>query len=413
MSGEKILRRLVERNFLQTVIKTLDKILSLITVRIMQCFIPIEQNKIVFITFRGSYDCNPKWICEEIIRRNLPYQLVWIYRANAISGAEDFPLKVKLVRRGSLDSFIELSSARIIVDNGTNISLEQYKKKRSQYLIETWHGSLGIKKFSPDAVKDKRWVKRTTIEGKMTNVCISNSTFEENEVYRKTYWKTTDVWSYGHARNDILFELNKEQTKRIKEKVFSSFDIPTGTKICLYAPTFRDDHDLSPYTINYKGLLKALKSRFGGEWVIMVRFHWHVQKLLEKFGGADGLLKDVIDAGIYPDIQELAVCTEVALTDYSSWICEYMLTRRPGFLYVTDMEDYQKKDRPFFFPLETWPFPVANSQDELEKNILSFDNDLYVQRCNSFLQEMGCIDDGHAAERTVDEIIKIIQNKER
>ena len=41
--------------------------------------IAIVPNKIVFISYDGKgYSCNPKYIAEEILRRNLPLDLVWL-----------------------------------------------------------------------------------------------------------------------------------------------------------------------------------------------------------------------------------------------------------------------------------------------------------------------------------------------
>lgn len=425
MKGENILRALVERRFTKAVwtkikdvpkrsIQLFNTGLSVVTMRILSRHVSVENNKIIFLSFRGSYDCNPKWICEEIIRRELPYKLVWVYRNKTLTGMEDFPRKLKLVRLGTFDFFKELSSAKIIVDNGISTVSQFYKKKSDQYLIETWHGSLGIKKFSKDTNKDKMWIRKASREGKMTDFCISNSTFETEQVYRDTFWKETPVWLHGHARNDILFELDANRSEAIRKKVANIYKLEEGTKICLYAPTFRDDSDTTPYELDYDALLNALKERFGGEWVIFARFHYRIwnkmakKKLQSSNWECDDMPSKIINVTNYPDIQELEVCTDVAITDYSSWICEYMLTRRPGFLYATDVRSFEKHDRAFFFPLNTMPFPVAENEGELFNNILKFDNELYVSRCEQFLRDMGSVDDGHAAERTVVEIEKLI-----
>lgn len=514
MTKDGIMRALVERQFLTASWK---KFISLFPrawtaantwiavrgIRFMARHTPVEKDKIIFLTFRGGYDCNPKWICEEIARRGLPYQLVWVYRKKTQTGQEGYPENVRLVRLGTYEFLRELCSARIIIDNGISMVTQYYKKKKDQILIETWHGSLGIKKFSKDAVKDKTWIKRAVKEGKMTDYIISNSEFETNDVYRVDYWKNTPVWLHGHARNDILFEKDTERMRAIREKIAATYNLEPGTKICLYGPTFRDDHDMSPYTIDYAGLCDALEERFGGQWVILARFHYRVwaevrdflknvnQKILvsyalvdpeavqnatklEGYVTADGtvsfqgtmdirgkatvrplekakvlssidiprdvetgevdedtLLVDiqaakraagghlvdvpvykrmrVINATKYPDIQELAACTDVAITDYSSWICEYLVTRRPGFMFATDLKEYQEKDRPFFFPLTDLPYPVAYTSEELFENIRNFDNEKCVRRCDEFLKRMGSVDDGHAAERTVDEIVKLME----
>ena len=119
----------------------------------------------------------------------------------------------------------------------------------------------------------------------------------------------------------------------------------------------------------------------------------------------------MLNAGEYSDIQELLSCTEVGITDYSSWICDYLLTGRPGFLFAADMEKYEQKDRDFFYPLSSMPYPLALNNAELVQNILHFENLGFKEKCRAFLAEKGCMDDGHAAERIVDFIEEIREDK--
>lgn len=411
MLRDKILRVLVEKSFTKTLFKYINNALSKAAIWFLARTTPIQKDKIIFLTFRGSYDCNPKWICEEIVRRDLPYQLVWSYRKKTVTGTEDFPDRLKLVRLDSLDFYKELCSAKVIVDNGVTTSVQSYRKKKGQYLLETWHGSLGIKKPSHDANKDKHWVKLAYKEGEMTDYCISNSAFETDEVYAVDYWKNTPVWLHGHARNDILCEGETQRVVNIRKKVRRTYNLREDDRICLYAPTFRDDGNMRPYQLDYEGLADALHERFGGSWVILTRFHYRIYQKLARQDLSRGGKVRVLNATDYPDIQELALCTDVALTDYSSWICEYMLMRKPGFLFATDMDRYQTEDRPFFFPLTSMPFPVAQNIQELLDNISAFDNEKYVRDCDAFLKKMGSVDDGHAAQRTVDEIVKLMGDK--
>lgn len=411
----KIIKALVEGHFLKSVFKfikkapgkirkKIDKLGSIPAIYILSRIVPVEDNKIIFITFRGEYDCNAKWIAEEIKNRKLPYTVVWTIRKKV--PIEDIPDSFIKTYRGSYDFYKHLASARIIVDNGVSTSTLLYSKKKDQILIETWHGSLGIKKFSRDTNKDKNWCIRADIEGKMTDYCISNSTFED-AIYRETFWEKSRILQLGHARNDILCEKDTKRLEEIREKVFEYFDLEGDKKICLYAPTFRDDGDMRPYRVKYKKLRNALQDKFGGEWVILTRFHFRLLKKLKGYKFDDL----VINASHYSDIQELLICADVGITDYSSWICDYMLTRKPGFLFATDMTEYEAKDREFFYPLDSMPFPLATNNDELIENILNFDNEAFVKECDEFLADKGCIDDGHSSERIVDAIEHIMMGE--
>ena len=413
----KIWKALIEGRLIKTTIKyikkrftqlrkLIDKILAIPAIFIMSRTTPIEKNKILCITFRGEYDCNAKWIAEEILRRNLPYQIVW----TVVKGANlsDMPESIIKARRGSYDYYKHLASAKIIIDNGVGVATLMYKKKKEQILIQTWHGSIGIKKFSKDTNKNKSWVFRATLEGLMTDYCLSNSTFED-KIFRDTFWNKSKILQLGHARNDVLCETDTNRVKAIREKVTHSLGFDENSKICLYAPTFRDDGDMRPYEIDYAKLQEALEARFGGSWVILTRFHWRLIKKLKKKNYHFG--ENVINATNYTDIQELISCTDVGITDYSSWICDYLLTRRPGFLFATDMTEYEEKDREFVYPLESLPFPLSVNNQELIDNILNFDDSSFEDDCNLFLKDKGCIDDGCSADRIVNVIERLISGE--
>jgi CDP-glycerol glycerophosphotransferase len=109
----------------------------------------------------------------------------------------------------------------------------------------------------------------------------------------------------------------------------------------------------------------------------------------------------VKNANNYPDIQELMMAIDMGITDYSSWICDYVLTYKPGLLYTPDLDSYDV-NRGFYYPLEETPFPICRTNDELVENILKFDGESYKNRTDEFLKRRACIDDGHASEHIVD-----------
>ena len=367
--------------------------------------VSIDNNKILFLMFSGDYSCNGKGICEEMLRQKVPYDLVWgIYKKQ--KGAFQYPVGVKQSVRGTYNFYRDLSSAKVIIDNGISTAHLNYQKKPEQILIETWHGSLGIKKFSPSSNNDKVWVKKCFKEASMTDYIISNSSFED-EVYREDYWKKTEIWRFGHARNDILFQT--EKWPALRQEICREYNIPPENKICLYAPTFRDNGDLSSYCIDYDALSEALTERFGGTWSILIKFHYRILKKTAKYKFPES----VINVSNYPDIQELMACTDVGITDYSSWICEFFLTRRPTFIFAADSDSYIGNERVFFFPLEELPSPVAYNVKTLIHNIKNYDAELYIKRCNEFLEDKGSVDDGHASERIVNKIREIMEESKK
>lgn len=360
----------------------------------------VEKNKIIFMHYNNVYQCNPKYICDEIIRQGLDYDIVFVTSKKLM---DEFPLpfppEVRVVARNSLEHFYEAATARVWVDNAVCFPWNYVPKKKDQLYINTWHGSMGLKKIDASNITDSHWKKSADIASEITNVMISNSAFE-TMVYRTTYWPNSKVkvLEYGHPRNDILF-CDEEKKAEIKRKVCEFFEIEEDCKLILYAPTFRDARNLDCYDIDYNRVLNAARERFGGNWKILNRYHFKVAKKLASVKAIRDN-PDILQGNKYPDIQELMAAADIGITDYSSWICDFVLTGRPGFIYANDLKDYDK-ERGFYYPLDSTPFPIAENNDEMESNILNFDSDKYSSDVKDFLEARGCKEDGNAAKRVV------------
>ena len=166
-----------------------------------------------------------------------------------------------------------------------------------------------------------------------------------------------------------------------------------------------DDMDVAIDYFDVPRLVEALKERFGGEWKILLRYHDNDKK---KEKTQNKLTQDcVIDVTDLPDIQELLSFVDCGITDYSSWIYDFVLSGKPGFIYARDVDVYNN-ERGFYFKLEESPFPVAKSNDEMMQKVRSFDEDLYAKRVKEFLDGKECMDDGHASERIADRLMKLL-----
>lgn len=401
--SNSILSALYEGKFCFKVIRKLDHWLSNILRFCVSKKLPIQKNKIVFMNFQNKYVCNHKYIAEEILREGLPIDLVWVVK-NVDEQREYFPENIRLVKRGSYAFFKECVSAKIWIDNAINFFYEDVPKRKGQVLINTWHGSMGLKRIGKDDNKNKKWVEKAKRCDKDTDFLISNSTFE-NEVYRTTYWPTSEILEFGHPRNDIFFIKDEIEKRKVRDKILEKYNLPKDKKFVLYAPTFRDSGTLSCYDLDFDKLVETLKLKFGGDWVVLLRYHfklWSIREIHQRVSAT----KNVINATDYDDIQELMFISDIGITDYSSWICDFVLTGRPGFIFATDLEDYVK-ERGFYYPLEETPFPVTKSNDELFSNIASFDYARYGVKVERFLTERGCIENGEASQKVV-QMIKTI-----
>lgn len=396
--------------------KQVDRMIGLVGREIYKRSVEINPNKVFFYTQEFRYGCNPKYICEELKSRNNNIDIVWRLPDKGRGG---IPTDVRGVRPGTLSYYQELFSSKIIVANSYVFLDQTTFLKKGQILIQTWHGSLGIKRFGKHDMKGySRITWASIVTGNMTDYCITNSSFVSSSL-RNTYWGKTPMLEYGHPRNDLFFEPYREKREALRKKLCEEWGVAPDSHFLMYGPTFRDSKTFDCYNIDFERLSAALKNRFGGEWVVLLRYHPSLVRVYQHRGlnienelDDEGSTATIINVTGYLDMQELIAVTDVAITDYSSWIYDFMLQRRPGFIFATDIALYNN-ERGFCYPLETTPFPIATDNDQLVENILSFDTENYLEKLEYFLKEKGCIEDGHASERVADLIEELIHGKKQ
>jgi CDP-glycerol glycerophosphotransferase len=108
-------------------------------------------------------------------------------------------------------------------------------------------------------------------------------------------------------------------------------------------------------------------------------------------------------------MQELMAAVDVGITDYSSWIFDYLFTGRPAFIYAADIENYVNS-RGFYYSLTETPFMIADSNTALCNNIANFEQADFDKKVQKFLEGKGCYEKGTATESTVEFIRQQIEN---
>ncbi len=371
---------------------------------------PVVQNQVMFRTFQDKYTCNPKYVCEELIKSGEDFKIVWAYSVKKSGDLSQFPPQVKLVKFGTYEYYKAMAESHYWIDNAHNFTWEGFPKKDEQILINLWHGSMGLKRINPEDDSNKKRIKAGRLATKTTNYCVTNSKFEE-DVFKTTYWPNTEFLKYGHARNDVMFS-SDEEFKKMREYVCSRLGLNPEDKFLMYAPTFRDDKNaFECFDIDYAALKAALEKRFGGNWIILQRFHFHTQQVIKSKKKAldQNNFDYVVSVADYDDMQELMMITDIGITDYSSWICDFVLTKRPGFLFTTDIDSYVT-ERGFYYKLEDTPFPVCKSNADLISAVENFDNDKYLSDIEKYYEMLGCYEEGNASEKIVNKLKELTLN---
>lgn len=347
--------------------------------------LPVKKNKVVISHFYGrGFGDSPKAIALALKEADPSLEICWLL--NDMN--QPLPDGIRPISYKPLPRIYHLSTAKVWIDDCRKGA--RYKKKGQIYL-QTWHG-FALKRIERDAESalPDFYPTYAQRDADQTDVIISGSRFM-TQCYQTAFWYHGPVEEYGSPRNDILFH----PPAQLREQVCSKLDVDPAKKLVLYAPTFRSDGSLEPYSLDIPQVLHAFDQRFGGKHCMLLRLHPNLDSK------SDALSCDNIttfNATRYPDIQELLAAADAIITDYSSLMFDFALTGRPCFQFATDIAAY-RKDRSFNFPLDKLPFALAENNSQLCDAICAYSPEAAQEKWDQFARENGICEDGHAAER--------------
>ncbi len=354
-------------------------------------FFPVDEHKVYFRAFHGKkYGCNPKYLFRHMLEKyGDKFKYVWKLEddTRSIPGA-------KVVKNHTLSSFLEILTSKYIVTN--NDFMWWVPLRRSQVMLETWHGGGAYKRVGTYEKWSRIKLLIQKLNAKQTTHYISSSR-KFTEVQAPSKWISEDKFiNTGMPRNQIFFY--PDRMEKLRQKVFAHFSLQSDARIVLYAPTYRGltgykeggmDVKITP---DYKRLMDSLEQKYGGRWILFFRSHYFDSSLTEQ------LPDSVVDATKYEDMQELLCASDVLVTDFSSSMWDFGLTGRPCFLYAPDLQQYID-DRGFYTDPFSWPFPMAQNDDELSANILSFDKAVYEKALAKHFSDFGSYENKDACAK--------------
>lgn len=348
--------------------------------------IPIDKKKIVFSSYYGrGYADNLKYIAEQLKDKN--YKLIWMVKDD--NEAKTLPSEITPCKIMSLSWVYHLSTAAVWIDNCRKV----FKfKKESQFYIQTYHGGGGGKKCERDAADKlgEEYVKMSIKDAHNTDLMISSDRFMTN-LYHHSFWYDGPVAELGYPRYDILLKKDKSAEKR---KVDAFFHFDSDCHYILYAPTFRNDYSFKPYSMDFKRVLDCCEKRFHKKFVMLVHLHPNVATRFSEIQ----YNSQIINATVYPDMQELMAVSDILIGDYSSVNLEFSLMKKPVFRFAMDTDDY-RNDRDMYYEMTEYPFPLAENNEDLIHAIETFDNREYLLALEHFHEKVGVILNPYSSEQ--------------
>lgn len=389
---------------------------------------PIKKNLISVCTFegKGGFGCNPKYVVQELHKRNSNYEFVWFVN----DMTKEFPDYIKRVPNTLWSRAYWLSRSKVWIDNyrkpyGTVKRKGQYYLNVNHYTLSIktlglWRGS-GFSKMAYLVSKnDSDMIDDLVIDSKFCEIMCPKGL-----VYNGNYLKT------GAPRCDALYGDRSVYKVAFRKKN----NLPMESKVVMFAPTFREgskDGKRSVFseiwTIDFERLLKNLENKFDGKWYLCVRVHPQLAPTFKEYRN-DAIQGRIIDESQSDDMYEILAGMDAYITDYSSACFEAGFANIPVFLYADDIKQYEKDRGALFWkmteaPLEhvpcdedmlkglhTYlPFSIATNNDEMEKNIREYQEDKYLNELKKFHSDIELVFQGNASRKIVDRIEKEVKH---
>ena len=387
---------------MQPTSRLFDKVkrLSLYIIAIVIRQFTIVNPKRIFMSSyaMNKYACNPRAFTEYLLENHPDeYEIYWAF--NKHIKIKDIDAKIHIVRRGTFAYFKALYTSKFIFNNHRHSKMYTFfKKKKEQKYIMMWHGSFTLKKIEKDVAKQlgEHYVKRAIYDSKMCDLMLSNSRMY-TELIKSAFWYDGEILENCIPRNCVLYDNDKKNAAYTNVRKVMGF--AQDCRIVLYAPTFRGtSKDLKYYKIDWDRIIPKFEKMLGGEVKVLLRLHPNMSNIKDLSSITD--YKNVYNVTQAPDITEFLFAADAMISDYTSAMFDYMTLGKPCFIYAIDTEEY---DRGFYIKISELPFSLATNNDELLKNISTFDFAKYKKDIEYFMREVwGLEEDGNACKRLYD-----------
>lgn len=319
---------------------------------------PIHKNRVFFASYKGTqYSCNPKYI-SSYLEKEKDLDLIWALPKKGIIKSQ----KIKTVNLLSLKAMYYCLSAKIVIDNVGFFPYIPYRKE--QFCINTWHGGGAYKKVDNHTLKKSFFkIQMDKHKASVTNLFMLSCRESKLVANSLLLQEGVNYIESGMPRNDIFFsEKEMEQAEcTCKQQLKVSFD----EGILLYAPTFRGEEkgkDLFCIEFDILTILRIVEKKYNRKFRFVMRAHHYLR------GRVKANYPDIIDASDYPDVIELLCATDILITDYSSIMWDFALTKRPCFIFTPDLKNYLE-ERNFYIDIRKWKFPISESKEKLYRQI--------------------------------------------
>ena len=352
------------------------------------------RNAVYLESFYGrGATCNPRAIDRELAARYPQLTRFW----GVTDSSVPVPPGAITVVRGTQEWWHARATSRYVVAN--DWLRRTFSPQPFQVVLQTWHGSM-LKRIGLDRSGQPR-SKIDTIRREQAkwDVLLSQN-HHSSVILESAYDWHRALFEEGYPRNDPLTPGSPYAGDGAA--IRAQLGIRPDQTAILYAPTWRENLTTMVTFLD----LERLSADLGADYVILLRGHSRTVR----FGASLDDLPGVIDVTTHPEVTELFLAADAMITDYSSVMFDYSVTRRPMIFFVPDMDDYRDSLRGVYFDLsEVAPGPVLSTQDEVTTAVreLGQAGERYAAAYDAWVERFNHHDDGRSAERVVRRLLSV------
>lgn len=357
------------------------------------------KDSVFFESFHGKQISDSTLAIFEWVRTHHPdIECYWSLSSEAVPA----PAGATGVVRWTREWHDALASSRYLINNANFPAV--FELRPGQRYLQTWHGT-PLKKIAEDmppanlSLGYRLHMKR---ESEYWELLLAQNDFAA-EILPAAFRYDGDVANVGYPRND---RLATQLSGSAEADLRSQYGIASDAPIVLYAPTFRDNakEGGGRYALATDLDFEEFLSGIPHDAVIMLRGHSNtIGSSAPEFRGR------VVDVSAHDDINDLILVSDLLITDYSSVMFDYAVTRKPMLFFAPDLDEYSSETRGFYFDYEsTVPGQVHSESSTLARDVsraLADPGAFVDDRYASFARRFAPRDDGHATQR-VGEILE-------
>jgi CDP-glycerol glycerophosphotransferase len=383
--------------------ETIKRIITLILI-FYSYVVPKRNNLLLFTAqFGDTYRGNPKFLYNHIKNNRKGYECIWVTNNKELY-KQIKNKKIKSVYTYSLQSFwLTLRAKYFFIDvnlQGLFFQCAFLPFFGRFNVVQLWHGTEFKNVGLLDEIRIKKeknhWSYLQFMKKRIFKIIIATSK-EDKEKKIKSF-ANKNVYITGSPRNDLFFDRSLAEKDYSKELGLNKYN-----RVIVYAPTFRDHCFVEPFTEKFfVELNKQLKNK---NEIFLIKKHPLDKEL--KIPKKYSNIKDITTQ--VSDVQELLLCTDLLITDYSAIVTDYILTNKPALFYIYDYDTYIKKSRTLYYDLKkTLSGPFIYD----EKTLLQYLKEdswsktkEYWEKYKSFKDRFHKYQDGNSSKRVVELVL--------